>query len=139
MEICVASRGQGVVAIHGIDGFRELSATAFVDTAGVDPHPLVAMTLRELAAAPDLLANEVAGIGAVLRARILDPPDILECLFACLVPDVGERTVTVRDILGRDEEVKLSAVGAEEPHARVLADDDYQNVLARIWPRSTEG
>ena len=67
-KVDVADFGLRVPAIHRVDRFREFSAARLVDTAGVNPNPLVSVAFREHAAPPDLLAYEVTGIEMSTRA-----------------------------------------------------------------------
>ena len=115
VHVSQARQGETVVPKHGVDGLRELRAARLVDAARVDPHPLVPVALCELAALPDLLANEVTRIptllGEVSGALLLDSPEVLKGLLLP-VPDVGERRIAVLDLLGRGEEMELGTIGA---------------------------
>ena len=64
-DICeerVAHLGLRVPAKHGVDSFRQLSTTALVNAAGVDPNPSVTIALCYDATIPDLWRNDVAWV-----------------------------------------------------------------------------
>lgn len=43
-----------IPVVHGVDGFRELSAALLIDTTGVYPYPMKASLVGEIAALLDL-------------------------------------------------------------------------------------
>lgn len=58
-EVSVASASIFVPFEHGVDRFRQLAATAFIDTARIDPYPRKSIT-RCLAASAQNLSVPVA-------------------------------------------------------------------------------
>ena len=60
-EVSIADFGEGIVSVHRVDRLREFRTTRFVDTAGIDPNPVIFMALRELTASANLLTHEIAG------------------------------------------------------------------------------
>ena len=121
--------GEGVVSEHGVDRLGELGTARLVDTAGVDPHPLVTLSFRDLAASADLLRDFVARISAPPLATLDDGLYILEALFV-LPPNMREDCVAWgRHVLGGMEVVELRSGGMQEPHdGRVCGLVDINNI-----------
>ena len=114
-EVCVADGGEGVVAVHRVDCLGELRTARLVDAAGVDPDPLVAVLLGELAAPPNLVTDDVTGN---LPGQGASLPQLLQLLERLLrgTPDMGKDRVSLAHVLRSREEMEFCPVCAEKPH-----------------------
>ncbi len=93
VQISIADLGLGVSLEHRIDGFGELGAAGLVNAAGIDPYPVMTVSVRDATGLPDLDRYKGVGKGNATRDEGLD---IAKRLLGIL-PDMRQDCVAARD------------------------------------------
>jgi len=89
MEVCIAYSHIFIPSIHGVDGLGKLWAASLVDTASVDPQPLVPILLHLLAALDDLsIAITLANFSSLLLIHLCELDRLIKIHFL-LDPPMG--------------------------------------------------
>ena len=117
-QIGIANLCERVISEHRVEGLRDLGTARLVDTAGIYPGPLVAVSLGELAEATDFDSDK----GARILARSIAPPvNLLYILEGLLsgIPDMREDGIAFPHRLRGRELVEPQCVSIEEPHLKL--------------------